>query len=103
VLILDTKYKELARDQRRLGIAEGDMYQMLAYAVALNCPRTLLLYPERANSLTTSVRFETLSQSHSVMVATINLGRPLDHPEGTIQQLAQIFREVLSYDPRTEV
>lgn len=103
VLVLDTKYKELAYDQQRLGIAESDMYQMLAYAVALDCPRTLLLYPQRAGSRPTSAHFETLGHPHSVMAATINLRQPLDRPEGMIQELAQVFTEVLAYDPRTRI
>ncbi|MBN1661467.1 MAG: hypothetical protein JXA93_23950, partial [Anaerolineae bacterium] len=103
VLVLDTKYKELAYDQQRLGIAESDMYQMLAYAIALDCPRTLLLYPQRAGSRSTSAHFETLGHPHSVMAATINLRQPLDRPEGMIQELAQVFTEVSAYDPRTRV
>ncbi len=103
VLVLDTKYKELATDQRRLGIAESDMYQMLAYALALDCTRTLLLYPQSAGSRPTSAHFETLGHPHSVMAATINLRQRLDHPETMIQDLAQVLMEVLSYDPRAKV
>jgi 5-methylcytosine-specific restriction enzyme subunit McrC len=103
VLVLDTKYKELAQGQHRLGIAEGDMYQMLAYAVALDCPRTLLLYPQRAGSLPMSARFETLGHPHSVMVATINLRQRLDRPEGMIQEFREVFMEVSGYEPSAQV
>jgi 5-methylcytosine-specific restriction enzyme subunit McrC len=103
VLILDTKYKELAANQRRLGISESDMYQMLAYAVALDCPRTLLLYPQRAGSPPTSARFETLGHPHSVRVATINLRQPLDHPDELIQELNSMLKEVSQYGPQIRV
>ena len=98
VLVLDTKYKRLAHNQQRLGIAEGDMYQMLAYAVALDCPRTLLLYPQAAGSLPTSARFDTLGYPHSVMAATINLRQPLDRPDNLIREFAQLFVEVSGYE-----
>ena len=103
VLVLDTKYKELAQNQHRLGISESDMYQMLAYAVALDCPRTLLLYPQRAGSPPTSARFETMGHPHSVRVATINLHRPLDHPNELIQELNNILKEVSQYGPQIRV
>jgi 5-methylcytosine-specific restriction enzyme subunit McrC len=99
VLILDTKYKQLADHQRQLGIAESDMYQMLVYAVALDCPQTLLLYPQRAGSLPRSARFETLGYPHSVMAATISLRRPLDRPDGLIQELNEILKEVCHNGP----
>ena len=79
------------------------MYQMLAYAVALDCPRTLLLYPQRAGSLPASAHFETLGHPHSVMAATINLRQRLDRPEGMIQELRQVFMEVSGYEPSAQV
>ena len=92
VLILDTKYKELAHGQRKLGVAESDMYQMLAYAVALDCRQTLLLYPQRAGSPPTSARFETLGYPTPAMAATIDLRRPLDRPDELIQELSEILK-----------
>ena len=99
VLILDTKYKQLADRRRQLGIAESDMYQMLVYAVALDCPQTLLLYPQRASSLPRSARFETLGYPHSVMAATINLRRSLERPDELIRELNGILKEVCHNGP----
>jgi len=103
VLVLDTKYKELAQNRQQLGISESDMYQMLAYAVALDCPQTLLIYPQRAGSQAMSTRFATLGHPHLVSAATINLRQRLDHPKGLIQELAQVFLEVSGYEPSTQV
>ena len=102
-LVLDTKYKRLDGAERRLGIAEADVYQMLAYAVALDCPRTLLLYPQGAGSGPVAAHFQTLGHAHSVVAATVNLRQPLDRPAGMIQELRQILTEVLAHGPMAKV
>lgn len=97
VLIIDTKYKRLKRDSRRLGVSEDDMYQMLAYSTRLDCSRTLLLYPQWAGSPTAPVQFETLGHPSQLVVATLNLCQPLDCPRPLIEKLSEILKEV-SYD-----
>ncbi len=45
--IVDTKWKPLAdRDARKCGMAEADLYQMMAYARIYRCSQQMLLYPE---------------------------------------------------------
>ena len=47
-VVLDTKWKSLApREPRRekLGVAQSDVYQMLAYAQAYDARRSVLIYP----------------------------------------------------------
>ena len=99
VLILDTKYKELADGQRKQGVSESDMYQMLAYAVALDCRQTLLLYPQQAGSPPILARFEMLGYPNTVIAATINLRRPLDRPDELIQELNNTLKEVCHSGP----
>lgn len=43
--IVDTKWKRLQTTERKLGIAQGDLYQMLAYSERYQCESILLLYP----------------------------------------------------------
>jgi len=45
-LIIDTKYKMLNPEDRRYGVSQADMYQMLAYSVKHGCKQAVLLYPE---------------------------------------------------------
>jgi 5-methylcytosine-specific restriction enzyme subunit McrC len=97
MLILDTKYKQLDTSQRRLGISEGDMYQMLAYATRLDCPRLLLLYPQWAGSQKAPIEFEMLGHPNLLIAATINLRQPLNRPDGLIQELRDILKEVPRY------
>ena len=45
-VVLDTKWKKLASNgDRKLGVSQDDIYQMLAYAQAYNAKRLVLLYP----------------------------------------------------------
>lgn len=43
--VVDTKWKRLSPEERKLGIAQGDLYQMLAYAEGYGCAVVLLIYP----------------------------------------------------------
>lgn len=43
--IADTKYKRLQLEERKLGVAQADLYQMLGYAHRYHCERLLMLYP----------------------------------------------------------
>lgn len=47
VLVLDTKWKQLAArvDDPKRGVAQGDIYQLMAYARLYDCDRLMLLYP----------------------------------------------------------
>jgi 5-methylcytosine-specific restriction enzyme subunit McrC len=45
-LVIDTKYKRLDPDDRKLGVSSADMYQMYAYANKLNIKKVMLLYPK---------------------------------------------------------
>lgn len=47
VQIIDTKWKRIARqiDDKRQGVNQSDVYQMMAYGQIYGCPRLTLLYP----------------------------------------------------------
>jgi len=45
ICIGDTKWKRLAAEERKLGVQQGDLYQMLAYAGRYKCDSILLVYP----------------------------------------------------------
>jgi 5-methylcytosine-specific restriction enzyme subunit McrC len=93
-LVIDTKYKQLDRSQHRSGISEEDVYQMLAYATRFECPQTLLLYPQWAESPVTPVEFETLGHRNRLVAAAINLHQPLSNPGNLICDLREILEEV---------
>ena len=43
--IVDTKWKRLSPEERKLGISQGALYQMLAYAEGYAGSAVLLIYP----------------------------------------------------------
>jgi 5-methylcytosine-specific restriction enzyme subunit McrC len=45
-LIIDTKYKIRKKEDKKQGVAESDIYQMLAYAIKRPCENVLLIYPQ---------------------------------------------------------
>lgn len=49
VWIIDTKWKVLSLEDAKEGVAQGDMYQMYAYAQRYDCPDIMLLYPHHSN------------------------------------------------------
>lgn len=50
VAIIDTKWKCLRpnAEERKQGVSQGDVYQMMAYSQLYECDRLLLLYPHHA-------------------------------------------------------
>lgn len=50
-IIIDTKYKLLNQEDRKLGVSQQDLYQMYAYCRETNAKKALLLYPEGLNKI----------------------------------------------------
>ncbi|CAJ6792667.1 McrBC 5-methylcytosine restriction system component-like [Burkholderia pseudomallei] len=76
VCIGDTKWKRLANADRKLGVSQADLYQMLAYAGRYACDRVLLLYPyqrtaDLAAPISRLLAFE--EQSVTVLIAQVTL------------------------------
>jgi 5-methylcytosine-specific restriction enzyme subunit McrC len=91
LLVLDTKYKALRSDSLKSGVAEGDAYQMLAYAVRLACPAALMLYPQWSGAAPLRAQYEVTGYPARLSIATIDLHRPLDCPQPLIQELRQVL------------
>lgn len=85
VAILDAKWKCLreATDERKRGIAQSDVYQLMAYSQLYQCGRLMLLYPHHA-----ALKNEGLQEDYGIavpgrqpsdrlQVATIDVGQDL--------------------------
>lgn len=97
-LIIDMKYKRLDPEQRRLGIAPADFYQMLAYAQRYQCAHVLLLYPQTAE-VTQPVRhvFTPYGSPTRIVVQTVDLRNDLSqavHRRHLLAELRQGFAHV---------
>ncbi|EXI76433.1 MAG TPA: McrC family protein [Candidatus Accumulibacter phosphatis] len=91
--VVDTKWKRLSPEERKLGIAQGDLYQMLAYAEGYECAVVLLIYPWHAAggahlSLRKRLVFERGKQS------TVTIGELSLQDLSTVgQQLADLLKK----------
>jgi 5-methylcytosine-specific restriction enzyme subunit McrC len=91
-LIGDTKYKRLSPQLAHGGVAEGDIYQVLAYARKWNCSQVLLLYPS-SGPFTSRFEFQALGTSDiGIKVVELNLQQPLENPLGLIKELQSAFK-----------
>ncbi len=94
-LIIDTKNKSLPIKQSHRTVAEGDVYQMLAYATQFRCPSILLLYPHTLGAELFSPKILVVEQSSiRLFVATLNLHQPLNQIAPLIQQFRDIFYSI---------
>lgn len=97
LLVLDSKYKVLNRDEQKLGVSESDLYQMLAYIQRYRCPRIVLVYPQTAGMAEPICQTFTIHGSPAVVdVATVDLTTDLGVPaniHGLVAQFRSIIRE----------
>ena len=84
-IILDTKWKRLTPRARHcektLGVAQSDIYQMLAYARAYDAKRLVLIYPwhEELDPEQGVIRRWTVTGTDCRLdIATVDVGRPGD-------------------------
>jgi len=95
-VIMDTKYKRLTPETRKLDISQADVYQMLAYAGGLGCPHILLLYPSNGGVMVER-RFTTVTTPPVQLdVKTINLHQSLADTRALISDFRAIFAPYLS-------
>lgn len=78
--IIDTKYKILNGEQRKLGISQSDMYQMYAYSHKYNVRDITLIYPEQTDESIQQTSYEIkdsnlLERSMNIHIRTIDLNR----------------------------
>ena len=89
-IVLDTKWKELsANDDKKLGVAQSDVYQMLVYGQAYDAKRLVLLYPWRpglAKGVNRSWRVQRTQKQ--LDIATVDVGEPAS-VAGTLREIVR--------------
>jgi len=86
--VIDTKWKPLAK-----GIAQADVYQMMAYARLYRCGRLILLYPAAPGEVGRRLTPRALAKGPERLdIARLNLSGGLDTVP---QQLGDILGEAL--------
>ncbi len=92
-MVLDTKWKQLQPGDRKLGIKQSDVYQMLAYAQAYQAERLALIYPWHKDMKEPEGLYETLRLPESdqrLDVVTVDVS----NPDGIEKTLRGYFEEI---------
>lgn len=81
-IVIDTKWKRLDAAHSTLGVAESDVYQMLAYERAYGARRLVLLYPwhEGLPEAGTCQRWRVPQSGIPFDIATVDVGDPVAVP-----------------------
>lgn len=107
-LIIDTKYKlRQSKTDRKKGISQVDLYQMVSYAVRANCNKILLLYPSHKSSTWDIDHFSISSKmfnAEPIDIFAAEVPIVFDDLHRADQEvrirLNQIFEEIDSYNSK---
>lgn len=93
-MILDTKYKirKFEKGDKKSGVSQGDMYQMLAYALKFKCKKIKLVYPSNGDDpyettfkIDDKAEFE-IDNKAEITAVNINIVRDSDKSEENIKK-----------------
>ena len=102
--MVDTKWKRLSArvDDPKLGIAQADVYQLLAYSRIYRCPRMMLLYPHHAELSGTdhfTTRYRVTGSDAELAIGTIDVG----DAKGMMARLGSLVRRQLAEISNAEI
>lgn len=77
VMVIDTKWKLIGRnpEDKKRGVSQSDVYQMMAYARLYRCREVMLLYPHHAGLGTEALDagYGMMEGDEELRIATVNL------------------------------
>ena len=96
-IVIDTKWKTLIPNDRVVGIAQSDVYQLLAYARAYEATRVVMLYPWHPGLPAPGIhrRWHITGTSVAFDIATVDIGQP-DSVPATVREIIQDTEPVLT-------
>lgn len=89
--ILDTKWKLLNGDERKMGISQADLYQMYTYAGSYNVSKVMLLYPKQAGLDISDSQWRFIDDTKSLEVIQIEIEYVLKGRRFFRQYLSDLF------------
>lgn len=100
VQVIDTKWKRIAPqiDDRKRGVSQTDVYQMMAYGSLYDCPRLTLLYPHHAGL----GEFDGMQATHRITRSDRRL-ETVSVDISTAAGLAERLRSVTGIETRASV
>lgn len=92
VLVIDTKWKMIGRnpEDKKRGVSQSDVYQMMAYARLYRCREVMLLYPHHGSlgSEALDAGYLMLEGNEKLRISSVDL---LPGAEGVVQQLTRLL------------
>jgi len=88
LVVIDTKYKVLEGEDRKLGVSQADMYQMYAYITKIGAKSGMLLYPDTILGVRGNFFFDVTREGHPapeevpLIIESISLAYDLTSNEG---------------------
>ena len=91
-IVLDTKWKKLNNtDERKLGVTQTDVYQILTYGQAYDAERLVLLYPWHSGlDKGINGRWQVVGADRCLDIATVDVGNP--------SRVVSALREIVRVD-----
>ena len=89
--ILDTKWKLLSKDERKMGVSQADLYQMYTYAGAYDVSKVMLVYPKQLASYIPDSQWSFIDEQRTLEVVQIDLEQVLNGRRRFRQYLADLF------------
>ncbi|KAF5051004.1 McrBC 5-methylcytosine restriction system component [anaerobic digester metagenome] len=100
--VIDTKYKVLESEDRKLGVSQADMYQMYAYVTKTGAESAMLLYPDTMQEIRGTFLFDAIPEGGLVpekvplYIESISLAYDLTSKEGMNRFRADLAQKMKS-------
>lgn len=94
LMIIDTKWKKLSDDvlNKKQGVSQSDVYQLMAYARLYKCKKLMLLYPSIPNELCgTRQEFGIAEGTERLSIATIDIAQSVSDLEKRLKSLMEKY------------
>jgi len=89
--ILDTKWKLLSGDEKKMGVSQADLYQMYTYAGSYDVPKVMLLYPKQHNLGWIDSQWNFSDETKSIEIIQIDIESVLKGRKNFRKYLSDLF------------
>jgi len=89
--ILDTKWKLLSGDEKKMGVSQADLYQMYTYAGSYDVAKVMLLYPKQHNLGWIDSQWNFHDETKSIEIIQIDIESVLKGRKNFRKYLSDLF------------
>lgn len=99
IAILDTKWKLLKGEERKMGVSQSDLYQMYTYAGSYDVDKVMLLYPKQYGLESLKSQWMFSDDSKTLEIIQIDLEVLLKGRRALRNHLTEILESKLTFSP----